>query len=123
MSKHDPRLTLQQLRDAAREAAAMCGGLTPEALCADRMRTLAVERCFEIIGEAVKRLPPDLCARYPQVPWKKVSGVRDRVVHGYDDIEHQVLLDAVRLQFPLLLTAVAQMLTDLPPLPAEETEP
>lgn len=91
----------------------MCQGLTLEGLEANRILTLAFERCFEIIGEAIKRLPLELRDQYPQVAWKKAAGVRDLVIHNYDDIEHQVLLDAVRMHFPAMLDTIGQMLVDL----------
>ena len=124
MSKHDPRVTLQYLRNAIREAEDIGRGLTVDQLHESRVLTLAFERCFEIIGEAIKRLPPDLCAKYPQVEWKKAAGARDRVIHDYDQVEHRVLLDAVRMHFPILTRTIVQMLADLGgEFPTEEQPP
>jgi uncharacterized protein with HEPN domain len=68
---------------------------------------------MEVIGEAVKRLPPELCQRYPAVPWKLVAGMRDRVSHGYDAIDYATLWDTVGADVPGLLVTVEQMLKDL----------
>jgi uncharacterized protein with HEPN domain len=65
------------------------------------------------LGEAVKRLPMDLRDRYPGVPWKEIAGTRDHLSHGYDDVDHQVLWDAVQKDLPLLLATVERMLADL----------
>jgi len=113
MSARDPRVTLCQIRDAAREAQSMVEGYHIERLRADRIRTLAFERCFEILGEGIKRLPEHLRDQYPQVDWKKAAGARDVVSHGYDALDHRILLDAVRLQFPLLLETLDGMIADL----------
>ena len=95
MSAHDPRATLRQIQDAARRLQMICAGRTFEELLADWQATAALERFLEIVGEAVKRLPADLRSRHPSVPWKEIAGTRDRLSHGYDDVEHQVLWDAV----------------------------
>ncbi|MDZ4286602.1 MAG: HepT-like ribonuclease domain-containing protein [Prosthecobacter sp.] len=124
MSKHDPRVTLQQLRDIAREAADICQGLTLEQLQADRIRTLALERCFEIVGEAIKRLPDDLRDRYAQHDWRGAAGMRDRIAHGYEWVDHEMLWKAVHERFPGLFATIDQMLTDLGgELPTEEQPP
>ena len=68
---------------------------------------------MEVLGEAVKRLPPDLCQRHPAVPWKLVAGMRDRLSHGYDGIDYAILWDTVRDDLPGLLATVEQMLQDL----------
>ena len=112
MSKHDPMLTLRQIADYAREAQFICAGKTLPILLADRQAILALERVLEILGEAVKRLPPELRDRYTAVPWKLVAGMRDRLIHGYDEIRHDVLWNTVQQDIPILLTTVEQMLKD-----------
>jgi uncharacterized protein with HEPN domain len=113
MSRHDPKVTLRQIADSARQAQAICGGKTLPCLCADWQALLAFERAMEILGEAVKRLPPELREHYPAVPWKLIAGMRDRLSHGYDDIRHDVLWNAVQQDVPALLSTVEQMLKDL----------
>ena len=113
MSKRDPRVTLRQIADSARQAQAICANKTLAALLADWLALLAFERAMEILGEAVKRLPDDLRERYPAGRWKLIAGMRDRLSHGYDEIRHDVLWNAVRDDLPTLLDTVAQMIEDL----------
>lgn len=65
------------------------------------------------MGEAVKRLPSELRTAYPAVPWTEIAGTRDRLSHGYDDVDHRVLWSAVQNDVPVLLTTTEQMLNDL----------
>ena len=113
MSVHDPRVTLRQIQDAARRLQTICAGKTLNQLLADWQAAAALERYIEILGEAVKRLPMDLRSRYPSVPWKEIAGTRDHLSHGYDDLDYQVLWDAVQKDVPALLVTVEQMLKEL----------
>ena len=106
-------MTLTQMREAARRAQLLCEGTTLEALRGDWIRLTAFERQFEIIGEAIKRLPLALRERYPQHDWRGAAGLRDIVAHGYDWIDHEVLWDAVRDDFPSLFVTVEKMMNDL----------
>jgi uncharacterized protein with HEPN domain len=117
MSAHDSQATLRQIQDAARRAEEICAGKTLETLLKDWQATAALERFIEIIGEAVKRLPADLRDRYPGVPWKEIAGTRDHLSHGYDDVDYQVLWDAVNGDVPALLVTIEQMLKDLEDAP------
>jgi len=112
MSAHDPRATLRQIQDAAHRLQTICAGKTKEQLLPDWLATAALERFLEIVGEGVKRLPLELRARHPSVPWKEIAGTRDHLSHGYDDVDYQVLWDAVHKDLPLLLATVEQMLKD-----------
>jgi uncharacterized protein with HEPN domain len=96
MSAHDPAATLRQIQDAARRLQLIVAGKTLEQLLADWQATAALERFLEIVGEGVKRLPLEIRSRYPAVPWKEIAGTRDRLSHGYDDVDHQVLWNMER---------------------------
>jgi uncharacterized protein with HEPN domain len=114
MSAHDPQVTLRQIQEAAGRLQTICNGKTLEQLLADWQATAALERFIELIGEGVKRLPMKLRDLYPIVPWKEIAGTRDRLSHGYDDVEYQVLWDAVQKDLPVLLATVERMLQDFP---------
>jgi len=79
----------------------------------DWQKQAAFERVMEVIGEAVKRLPPELTRRYPAVDWRGIAGMRDRVSHGYDGIDYGLLWQAVETLVPGLIVTVDQMLKDL----------
>ena len=113
MSMHDPRVTLQQIEDAARRLQMICTDKTLEKLLADWQATAALERFLEIVGEGVKRLPINLRLQYPAVPWKEIAGTRDHLSHGYDDVDYHVLWDAVQKDVPTLLATIERMLRDL----------
>jgi uncharacterized protein with HEPN domain len=113
MSKYDPKVTLHQIADYAGLAQELCAQNELPAIVADWQKRAAFERVIEVIGEAVKRLPPDLCQRYPLVQWKLIAGMRDRISHGYDGIDYTTLWDAVQDEVPPLLVTIEQMLADL----------
>ena len=68
---------------------------------------------IEIIGEGVKRLPTELRDRHPAVPWKEIAGTRDHLSHGYDDVDYQILWNAVQNDLPPLLATIERMLKEL----------
>jgi uncharacterized protein with HEPN domain len=82
MSAHDPQVTLRQIQDAAKRAQAVCAGKSLDELLNDWQATAALERCIEIVGAAVKGLPPQLRDRDPGVPWKEITGTRDHLSRG-----------------------------------------
>ncbi len=74
----------------------------------------ATIRCFEVIGEAVKRLDPTLTAQYPDVPWRGFAGMRDVLIHQYDDVQLDTVWDTIQEDLPALKDAVQALLDSLP---------
>lgn len=72
----------------------------------------AVIRCFEVIGEIIKRLSPDKLADYPHIPWKQITGFRDFLIHHYDEIKIEVVWQVVEDDLIPLKTAIQGMLSD-----------
>ena len=107
MSRHEPEVTLRQITDYALRAQELCAQNELPAILGGWHKRLAFERVLEVLGEAVKRLPPDLCQRYPAVQGRLLAGMRDRVSHGYDAIDYATLWDAVRADVPGLALAAA----------------
>ncbi len=63
----------------------------------------AIIRRFTIIGEATKRLSVEFRDRYPEIPWKQMAGLRDVIVHEYDDINLDIIKDIVEMELQKIL--------------------
>jgi len=73
----------------------------------DERTVYAVTRCLEIISEASRRLPDDLKARYPQVPWAQISAAGNVYRHEYEDVLAELLWTTVHEQLGGLEQAIA----------------
>ena len=103
MSRHDPMVRVRHMLDHAREAVEMVKGKTRADLDADRQLNLALVRLVEVLGEAAARIPDDFRARYPQVPWRQIVGMRHRMILDYDVIDFDILWAVLRQDLPPLI--------------------
>ena len=101
----DDFIRIQHMLEAAQEAVAFAEGRSRNDLATDRMLSLAIVRCVEIVGEAAANVSAEGRDRCPQIPWNDIVGMRNRVVHAYFDIDLQLVWDTI--------------IDDLPPLIAE----
>jgi len=62
----------------------------------------AVLRSLEVIGEAAKQISPDLKEKYPHIEWKKIGGMRDRLIHHYFGVDWETVGDVLMHKIPLL---------------------
>jgi len=74
---------IEDVIEAMDDAVSFVEGVKREDLVKDRKTIYAVVRALEIIGEAVKRIPDGVRDRYPQIPWKDMAGMRDKLIHEY----------------------------------------
>jgi uncharacterized protein with HEPN domain len=103
MSKIDDPTRLTHMLEAATEALEFVSGRSRETLDRDRLLKLALSRELEIIGEAAAQISPECRARYPQMPWAKIIGMRNRLIHAYHDVDLDVLWDTVTLSLEPLI--------------------
>ncbi len=72
-----------------------------------------VIRCLEIIGEAVKNIPDDMKKRYPEVPWKKIAGLRDVLIHAYFEVDLDLTWSIAKRDLPELKKNIKKILEEL----------
>ncbi|MBN1649136.1 MAG: DUF86 domain-containing protein [Spirochaetales bacterium] len=66
----------------------------------------SILRCLEVIGEATKRLPDSLREKNPDIPWKAMAGMKDRLIHGYDVVDPEIIWITVSKTIPEILPKI-----------------
>ncbi len=110
MSKRDPEIALRQILSHSREAVDICQGKTRSDLDSDRLLNLALTRLIEIVGEAANRIPDSVQAKYPDFPWMQMIGARNRLIHGYDSVDYDILWTIVHQDLPSVIAQVERIL-------------
>jgi len=110
MTQHEDRVRLRHMLDYSRKAVAMIEGRTREDLDRDEMLCLALTRVVEVIGEAATRVSQAGQQRHGQIPWPEIIGLRNRLVHGYDSVDLNILWDIVQQDLPPLIEQLQAIL-------------
>jgi uncharacterized protein with HEPN domain len=105
---------LIDISESMRVVVSHMGDATFESFIADVQKTDAVNRRLEIIGEATKRLTPALRDGHADIPWQKMAGMRDRLIHGYDKLDLDKVYDAVTQVIPPLIPKIETIIQTLP---------
>ncbi len=101
--RRDDAIRLRHMLDATQEAISFASGKKREDLDADRMLVLSLVKDIEIIGEAATKISEDCRRVLPEIPWKNIVAMRNRLIHGYFDIDLDIVWKTVAEELPPLL--------------------
>jgi uncharacterized protein with HEPN domain len=113
MSERTDADFLRDIQEAVRRIQAYChepDAMSYEEFLDDLKTQDAVVRNLEIIGEATKNLSGRMRDRYPDVPWRGMAGIRDKLIHDYFGVNLDIVWDIVALEVPLLASRVEEIL-------------
>jgi uncharacterized protein with HEPN domain len=108
----DYKVYLKEILAAVESIEAFVQGMSFEEFRADDKTTRAVIRKFEIIGEATKQIPDSIRRQYPDIPWKDMAGMRDRLIHFYFGVDYHLVWAAIKERLSRLKEEMQKVLKD-----------
>ncbi|GIK57001.1 MAG: DUF86 domain-containing protein [Chloroflexi bacterium] len=103
---------IDDILDAMQKAEMLVAEISVAEFEADFRINFAVMRALEIIGEATRHVPETVRDQYPDIPWKGMAGMRDRIIHGYDDVDLTIVWNVVQNDIPRIKPFLLQLLSD-----------
>lgn len=108
--KRHTRLYLEHLLEAAEKVARFTSGLDEARFTVSTLHQSAIIRELLVIGEATKRLPEDFRDAHPELPWRQMAGMRDFLVHSYDQVNLTVIWETATQDVPTLVPLLEALL-------------
>lgn len=109
MSK-DPKIVLEHILESVDALQKYVAGLTEAEFLSNMEKQDSAERRLQIVGEAIIQLPHEFKDRYPDIPWAKVAGLRNRLVHEYFDIDHKLVWNTIEQSVPVFKRQIEALL-------------
>jgi len=99
--------------DAAREAINVSAGKSKDDIESERLLNLSLVRLLEIIGEAASKVSANFRSQYTAIPWAQITGMRNRLIHGYVDIDFDILYQTITEDLPPLINELERILESI----------
>jgi uncharacterized protein with HEPN domain len=112
MTRHSDVARFRHMLDHAVETVTLAESRVRADLDKDRLLNLSLVRLLEIVGEAASRLSADARNCHPQIPWPDIIGLRNRLIHGYDIVDFDILWDIVHDDLPPLIAQLQAIVGD-----------
>jgi len=106
----DERLLLRNILGALDRIDTFTRDMTSESFTADDKTVNAVIYNFLVIGEAVKLLPETMTLKHPEIPWRQIAGMRDKLTHAYFSVDHDLVWNTVRVVLPEFRRVIEKIL-------------
>jgi len=104
MTRRDESIRLRHMLDHAREAVNLVQNRNRKDLDIDRVLGLALVRLMEIVGEAANRVPEEVRTQHPSIAWTQIVSLRNRLIHGYDSVDMDILWNILKNDIPDLVS-------------------
>lgn len=108
--KREIRDYLKDILEAMENAMTFVSEMSYESFVTDTKTFYAVIRALEIIGEAVKKIPRNIREKYPEIPWEKMAGMRDKLIHEYFGIIYERVWETVKRDIPQIKPLIEKIL-------------
>lgn len=109
---HSPKDFLGHILIEANFILESCQGLSKDQLVNDPTLKRAVVRSLEIIGEATKNLSDEFKQQYPEIPWRQMAGMRDKLIHAYFGVDYDLVWSVIDLEIPNLSQRIKKIIVD-----------
>jgi len=93
---------LADILESALEVETFIAGMSYDKFLRDRKTINAVIRSLEVMGEAAKHVPEEIRVNYPEIPWKRMAGMRDKLIHEYAGVDLETVWDVATEELPAL---------------------
>lgn len=113
MSERGAKLYLADIENALAKIEQYTQGFSFEQFAANQLVIDAVVRNFEIVGEAVRNIPSEVTAAHPDIPWEKMIGMRNKVIHEYFGVDEEILWKTIQEDLPVFRGQIAKMLKEV----------
>ena len=113
MKKRDYGSYLEDIIEHMNYAEEFIRDMTFDEFKSDKKTVLSVTKCIEVVGEATKHIQDQIRERFPEIPWRDMAGMRDRLVHGYFKVDLSIVWTTVTIEFPELRSMLENVLADM----------
>lgn len=113
MKNKEPVFFLRDIENSLIKILKYTTGITYQEFISNDMVKDAVERNFEIIGEAVKNLPEHYKNTYPHIPFKQIAGMRDKLIHDYFGVDYDIIWKTINDKLPNFYNEITNIINKL----------